>query len=133
MDLSSGSHLVTGKGITMSEALGMGGETVVIGLGIVFAVLAILMIVLYIFGVIFNKKPKADPTPQKAEEAPVMQAAEAVQEEDEDELIAVLTAAVAASLGTSTYNLRIKSYRRVPPKRPAWNRAGINDVIGNRF
>ena len=68
MDLSSGSHLVTGKGITMSEALGMGGETVVIGLGIVFAVLAILMIVLYIFGVIFNKKPKADPTPQKAEE-----------------------------------------------------------------
>ena len=36
-----------------------------------------------------------------------------IDETDEDELIAVLTAAVAASLKTSTYNLRIRSYKRV--------------------
>ena len=52
---------------------------------------------------------------------------------NEDELIAVITAAVAASLNTSTYNLQIKSYRRIEDKRPAWNRAGLNETIGNRF
>lgn len=122
--------LITGKGVTMSEALGMGGETVVIGLSIVFGVLVILMLVLILFGVIFNKKPKTAAAP--VAEVPA-QVVEEIEEEDEDELIAVLTAAVAASLNTSTYNLQIKSYRRIRDTRPAWNRAGLRETIGNRF
>lgn len=125
-------ELISGKGISLSQAFAMGGETVVIGLSIVFGVLLILMCVLYIFGLIFNKKPKSS-APVLAAESAAPAAAEAEEEEDEEELIAVLTAAVAASLNTSTYNLQIKSYRRVPTKRPAWNRAGLSDTIGNRL
>ena len=52
---------------------------------------------------------------------------------NEEELIAVLTAAVAASLNTSTYNLKIKSYRRVGNNAPAWNKAGVRETINSRF
>ena len=41
----------------------MGGQTTVIGLAIVFAVLIILMIVLSLFKVIFYKKPKTQAAP----------------------------------------------------------------------
>ena len=51
---------------------------------------------------------------------------------NEEELIAVLTAAVAASLNTSTYKLQIKSYRRVDGNKSAWNKAGIRETINSR-
>lgn len=125
--------LLSGKNLHIDEALSTGGITTLTGLSIVFGVLVILMIVLYLFKVIFYKDPvKAAPkAPAQAEPAPEVE--EIVEEEDEEELIAILTAAVAASLNTSTYNLQIKSYRRVPNKRPAWNTAGLRETIGNRF
>lgn len=124
--------LLTGKGVTIGEALSTGGETTVIGLAIVFSVLIILMIVLMLFKVIFYRVPKPQSTVSVQKTEPEEMVLE-VQETDEDELIAVLTAAVAASLNTSTYNLQIKSYRRVDNKIPAWNKAGLNETINNRF
>ncbi|MGM9937016.1 MAG: OadG family protein [Candidatus Ornithomonoglobus sp.] len=125
-------ELLSGQGVTLGQAFSMGGETVVIGLSIVFGVLVILMCVLYIFGLIFNRKPKKTEAPAPAPAAePVVE--ETAAEEDEEELIAILTAAVAASLNTSTYNLQIKSYRRISDNRPAWNRAGLRETIGNRL
>ena len=122
--------LLTGKGVTLSDAFSFGSLTAVLGMGIVFAVLVVLMIVLYLFKVIFHKQPKK----QEVTATPVQEtAAEPENEMDDDELIAVLTAAVAASLNTSTYNLNIKSYRRIDNTRPAWNREGLRETINNRF
>ena len=125
--------LLTGQNLSLGEALAMGGQTTVIGLAIVFAVLIILMIVLSLFKVIFYKKPKtqAAPAAAPAQAAPVEK--ETADDTDEEELIAVLTAAVAEILNTSTYNLRIKSYRRTDNKMPAWNKAGVTETINNRF
>ena len=61
--------LLTGQNLSLSEALAMGGETTVIGLAIVFAVLIILMIVLSLFRVIFYKKPKTQAAPAAAPKA----------------------------------------------------------------
>lgn len=122
--------LLTGQGVSLAEALETGGATTVIGLTIVFSVLIILMIVLMLFKVIFYKEPKTQKTEAVMEAAPVQ---EITDETDEEELIAVLTAAVAASLNTSTYNLKIKSYRRTDNKKPAWNKAGVTETINNRF
>lgn len=124
--------LLTGKGVQLGEALSTGGLTTVVGLGIVFGVLLILMIVLCLFKVIFYKEPAN----VKNAQAPVVEViTETVEEEtqDEGELIAILTAAVAASLNTSTYNLQIKSYRRVKDNRPSWNKEGLRETISNRF
>lgn len=124
--------LLTGRDLVLSDALAMGGQTTVIGLAIVFGVLIVLMIVLMLFKVIFYK----DPSKQKKKEVvaeDVTPVAVKDEDVDEDELIAVLTAAVAASLNTSTYNLRIKSYRRTDNKMPAWNKAGVTETINSRF
>ena len=134
MELSN--SLITGKGVTLGEALSMGGQTTVIGLGIVFGVLVVLMIVLFLFRVIFYKDPskkKNNSVTESVAEVEQTAVAEVSDETDEEELIAVLTAAVAASLNTSTYNLRIKSYRRIEDKRPSWRTAGLRETISNRF
>ena len=91
------------------------------------------MIVLSLFRVIFYKSLKHRQLllQHRLKAAPVEE--ETADDTDEEELIAVLTAAVAASLNTSTYNLRIKSYRRTDNKMPAWNKAGVTETINNRF
>ena len=123
--------------MTISEALLEGFGTTVVGLSIVFSVLLILMIVLKLYEKVFykpqNTKEVKIPETVKQETVKTADATVVEDSEDEEELIAVLTAAVAASLNTSTYNLRIKSYRRVNNNAPAWNRAGLRDTIDSRL
>lgn len=52
---------------------------------------------------------------------------------DDSELIAVLTAAIAASLNTSTYNLHIKSYRQINNNSPAWNQLSRRENLLSRL
>lgn len=122
--------------MTLTQALLQGLQTTVIGLVIVFSVLAILMVVLMLMKKVFYKEPPKKPQSVAAQQ-PVKQpqnvSAPVKEEMDEEELIAVLTAAVAASLNTSTYHLQIKSYRRIEQKSPAWNKAGLRETIENRI
>ena len=101
-----------------------GAVVAVIGLSTVFIVLAILWGVLELMRVIFTAKSKK---PAASVPVPVATVATPTQEDD-SELIAVLTAAVAASLNQSTYNLKIKSYRRVDTA-PVWNRTARRDNL----
>lgn len=64
-------------------------------------------------------------------EAPVAAAAPA-QEEDEN-LIAVLTAAIAASLNTSMHNIVVRNVRPIPDQTPLWSRAGRTEQMNTRF
>ncbi|MBQ4515530.1 MAG: OadG family protein [Clostridia bacterium] len=109
-----------------------GGVVSAIGLGTVFAVLAILWGVLEIMRVIFTPKtesapkeesaPAPAPVPETAPAPAVAQpVAAAADTADDEELIAILTAAIAASLNTSTYKLNIKSYRQINNGTPVWN------------
>ncbi len=107
----------------MSELIMQGGIIAVVGYLLVFVVLAAIWGILELSRVFFTKssadKKEKDIKAMPAAPAPAI---EVTANEDEDELIAVLTAAVAASMGrTSTYNLNIKSYRRVGSQSPAWN------------
>lgn len=123
--------------MSLSEALSEGLMVAGVGLVIVFSVLVILMIAMMLMKVVFYKPGGAKaasasaPTPAPAPKAAVQPSAPS--DMDEGELVAVLTAAIAASLNTSTYNLNVKSFRRVDNAAPAWNKAGLNDVIGSRF
>ena len=50
--------------------------------------------------------------------------------EDENELVAVLTAAIMSYYGTAkNCNLRITSYKRAENRAPAWNNAGRRENI----
>ena len=85
----------------------------VLGILIVFAALIILMVVLNMMKLFSPSEDKAEPKAKPETVTEIKTEQPKGEETDEDELIAVLTAAVAASLKTSTYNLRIRSYKRV--------------------
>ena len=101
--------------MTIGAALSEGLQVTIVGLAIVFAVLVILMFVLMGMKTLFynDNSKKEQNTPSNSNKT-LPQAANATAksapEMDEGELIAVLTAAIAASLNTSSYNLNIKSY-----------------------
>lgn len=124
--------------MSLSEALSEGLQVTGVGLLIVFSVLAILMLVMMAMKKIFYKDPQKTSAGTKAAEVQSAPAASSTPSADtapaeDPNLIAVLTAAVAASLNTSTYKLNIKSYRRADSNSPAWKKAGLSDVIDSRF
>lgn len=93
-------------GFMSPERLELAGQVVLIGLGMVFAVLALLWGILVIFGKVMTRQKKQADEPTPAPEAPAEQTVSAVSEsepavpsaEDDGELIAVITAAVAAAI-----------------------------------
>lgn len=109
----------------------------VLGMGIVFIVLILIMCVLLIMEKIFAPKKKTFKTAEKAETA--QKAPETapkiteVKTNDDSEIIAAITAAICASLNTSSYNIRIKSYRKLGESASAWNRASRNENVYKGF
>ena len=116
-----------------ADAFKEAGQMTLMGMLMVFAVLAILWGVLAIFKLIFAGKtakaatPKvkeAKPAPAPVKEQPSVSVA--AQNASNDELIAVLTAAVAAYMAeenggeVSTSGFRVVSFRRVGGGR-TWN------------
>ena len=105
------------------------------GLLVVFVILALLIIFFILLGAIFksidnSKKKKAEASKEAKAAEPVQAAAEDVSAEDvnsDDELIAVISAAVAAY--TDGEGFTIKSVRKHEGKRvrSAWSAAGITE------
>lgn len=53
---------------------------------------------------------------------------------DDDALVAVLTAAVLASMGNRPdIKIRVTSFRRVPETSPIWNTVGRKEYISNKL
>lgn len=101
------------------------GTTVtVMGLCVVFAVLIILWGLLELFRTFFSGKNK------KGKSHEVTAVVSAIELTD-DELVAVITGALASCLNTSTYRLRIKSLRQVEGRAPIWNRISRRENIEN--
>jgi phenylpyruvate tautomerase PptA (4-oxalocrotonate tautomerase family) len=50
-----------------------------------------------------------------------------------EELVAVIAAAIAASLGTDSSNIVIHNIRRVTPSTLAWAAMGRSEQLGSRF
>ena len=136
MDKILSASLKTGENVQLGEALSAGLKVTVVGLSIVFAVLIVLMIVLMLFKVIFYKEVKVNNNEKQVDNVSAPMPQEIVKNDsisESDELIAVITAAIAASLGTEESKFKIKSYKRVPNKKPIWNRAGIADTINSHI
>ncbi len=123
-----------------AEAWKFAGQMTLMGIGMVFAVLAILWLVLSLFKVVFAGKSKKEPKPQKIAKAEpsagsaaeasddVLSAVlaagiQAYQEDKERELVAVITAAVAAYRAEEgeAGSFRVVSFKRASGPR-SWNR-----------
>lgn len=95
-----------------------GAVALISGMGIVFVVLILIALVIWCFKFIKPQK-KAIEVPQA-----VPAQTEVIQEEedttDDLELVAVITAAIAASLNTTTDKLQVRSFRKIGTSRSRW-------------
>ena len=101
--------------MALSDKLLLGGQVSLLGMGTVFAVLAILwglveLMHLLLTGFSGDKKKKKAESPV---ETPAAAPAPAVSAPADDlEIVAVITAAVAAASGTSPSSFRVVSFKR---------------------
>ena len=99
---------------TMGQKLAKAGQNTVISMSIVFCVLILISLIIYCFkfiALIGNKPKKAEAKsePEKKEAATTAPAADLT---DDTELVAVISAAIAASEGTTTEGFVVRSINR---------------------
>ena len=125
--------------MSILDKLGFAFLIMLIGLMIVFFGLIILICLIKLMSIIVGaltgkKKEQAAPAP-----APVVvpePVAEAAAEEtglENDELIAVITAALAAFNKDGNKTLVVRYVRRAAAKTPAWAKTGRADQLASRF
>lgn len=110
-----------------------GLSTFIVGIGVVFLALILLVVLLEISGKFFAYLDKKEAARKQAQ-APVVvtQVTEPTiaqaPEVDDLELIAVITATIAATMGTSADNLQVRSLRKT---NNAWRMSGRSEQLYN--
>ena len=106
------------------------------GMGIVFLVLILLQYMLKAMEIIFHREKKSVPEtaqvsavkPAETDEPQVNVAEEA----SDDQLAAVITAAVISCMGGNS-NIAVRNIRRVEDLTPAWGKASRAEQMAVRF
>ena len=135
ISLSDTASVVSEKAENAGQALGYGGSVTLLGVSIVFLALVALIIITWLYPKIIkgllNKDKKKAPVPEKASQAVPEQTTKGAI--NDNELVAVITAAIAASLGTASNGIVIRSLRRSNSNAPAWGKEGRTEQVYNRF
>lgn len=108
----------------------------IMGMIVVFVMLIIIMYVIKAMQFFSGAEETEKDAPAQAAETQIVsetvEAQAAPQKSDDDsELIAVITAAIMASMGKSSSGLVIKSYKKLSGEE--WNKIGRREVLDNRF
>lgn len=122
----------------MGDNLTLSITILLTGFAVVFSVLLILIGIIKAYGTIIysiqtkkqEKKASRNADLPKVEREPEPQSGTEVEQaagEDNDELIAVISAAVYSMYAPSS--VRIKSIRKAPSRSNAWRNAGISDNV----
>lgn len=108
------------------------------GILVVFLILAILIFFFWLMGTIFKtidkskaeKKASAEAAKAEIAPAPAPEAVQPAEEDDDEELIAVISAAIAAYEGDGGFTIRsIKRRGGEKRKQSAWRMAGVMNSI----
>jgi sodium pump decarboxylase gamma subunit len=80
-----------------------------------------------------KKKEQVENIKQEAVANKVDEIIEDSEQADDEELVAVISAAIAASLGVSIPEINIKAIRRINQPIPSWAQAGRTEQIMKRL
>lgn len=124
--------------MSLGDQLAASLQVTVLGVTIVFLALSLLYFAINGMEKGFGeKKPKA---PEAKPEETVRTTEETVEtgvveetEENQEELIAVITAAIAASMETSTHNIVVRNIVRSNDMTPVWGRTGRAEQTQRMF
>ena len=129
--LNTAAQMVAAKSTISPDQKDLGAGTVasvvITGIVVVFIGLVLLILLVSIYGKIFDVINSR--AARKAEEAKkAAEAAKAVVEDGiEEETVAVIMAAISAMSSAEGKKLVLKSVKTAKPQRPAWSTAGIID------
>ena len=110
------------NGMTVGEKVSKSLTTLALGMLVVFSVLIIIMVVIMIVGKVFksiDQKKEKKVTPAEPA-APVVQTV-AEKTQDEGEIVAAITAALALALEEEPGSFRVVSFKKTTAKS-AWNK-----------
>lgn len=141
--LNTAAQMVVAKSTISPDQKDLGAGTVasvvITGIVVVFIGLVLLILLVSIYGKIFDvinsrAARKAEEAKKAAEAAkaatkpePVKVAAPVVEDGIEEETVAVIMAAISAMSSAEGKKLVLKSVKTAKPQRPAWSTAGIID------
>lgn len=119
------------KSLSFLEKMAGGLLVTFLGMGITFLALILLQFVIALLA-----KGLAAPvkTPARVQTAPAVEPAAAQYScNSEEELVAVISAAVAMKMQRSTKDIIIRTIRKTEEPAPLWNRAGILEQMNIRI
>lgn len=141
--LNTAAQIAAAKSTISPDQKDLGAGTVasvvITGIVVVFIGLVLLILLVSIYGKIFdvinNRAARKAEEAKKAAEAekaaakpePVKVAAPVVEDGIEEEIVAVIMAAISAMSSAEGKKLVLKSVKTAKPQRPAWSTAGIID------
>lgn len=141
--LNTAAQMVAAKSTISPDQKDLGAGTVasvvITGIVVVFIGLILLILLVSIYGKIFDvinsraarkaeeAKKAAEAAKAAAKPEPVKVAAPVVEDGIEEETVAVIMAAISAMSSAEGKKLVLKSVKTAKPQRPAWSTAGIID------
>ncbi|SDO80969.1 OadG family protein [Desulforhopalus singaporensis] len=122
------------KGLAFSDKMTASVITTILGMGITFAALIILLFIISWTNRILHPKRAVTTSVKKFDQvAPAAPEEPERPETDDLELVAAITASLALVLKVPPSGIVIKNIQRVEHDTPAWNRAGLVEQMNNRL
>jgi len=120
--------------MSAGEKMSASLQVTIMGLGITFSVLILLWILISIMHkVVYRPEEKKNDSPAVTQsKAPVASAASQASAGEDEELIAVITAAIAASLQKPLHSIIVKNIIRVPQSNLAWANVAKQEQLDSR-
>lgn len=103
----------------------------VLGMGITFIVLIALLFAIKLMSHLLN--PKTSPAELVVDKKPEAVQVEKASSQDEEELVAVLIAAVAAASGQSYEQIKLRGFRELGVNIPLWSQAGVLETMNREI
>ncbi len=126
--------LANPAGLTVGDKLSGGVMVAVVGMTITFLALIFLWLAIEVMAKLLNQnKPKKESAAAPAAKPAATASPAQPAEQDDSELVSVITAAVATAMNTSINNIVVSKIVRVSDERPAWSRIGLIEQMNNRF